>query len=97
MEDLCGLLGGGSLADNDYSSAGIGGNQALYVRGSQLCRQDIGPVSSGSTLPIEGDVINVRSRNDGSVHMPSIKAGSIGLFPGLLLNRLHSKVIWHCQ
>lgn len=69
MEDLCGLIGGGSLADNDYSSAGIGGNQALYVRGSQLCRQDIGPVSSGSTLPILGDVINVRSRNDGSVHM----------------------------
>ena len=69
MQDLCGLIGSGSLYGNEYTSAGIGGEQAVYVRGAQLCRQDIGPVSSGSTLPIEGDVIGMRSRNDGSIHM----------------------------
>tara|TARA_B100001093_G_scaffold377351_1_gene362587 strand:- start:1064 stop:2398 length:1335 start_codon:yes stop_codon:yes gene_type:complete len=69
MQDLCGLIGSGSLYGNEYTSAGIGGEQAVYVRGEQLCRQDIGPVSSGSTLPIEGDIIGMRSRNDGSIHM----------------------------
>ena len=69
MEDLCGLIGSGSMDGNDYTSAGIGEDQAVFVRGAQLCRQDIGPVSSGSTLPIEGDVIGMRSRNDGSIHM----------------------------
>jgi len=79
MEDLCGLIGSGSIDDNEYTSAGIGEDQAVFVRGAQLCRQDIGPVSSGSTLPIEGDVIGMRSRNDGSIHM-LVEEGGIQRF-----------------
>jgi hypothetical protein len=69
MNDLCGLIGSGNLSTNDYLTAGFGNEQALFVRESQLCRQDIGPVSSGSTLPIAGEIIDVQSRADGSAHM----------------------------
>lgn len=69
MNDLCGLIGSGDLPTNDYLTAGFGNEEALFVRGLQLCRQDIGPVSSGSTLPIAGDVIDVQSRADGTTHM----------------------------
>ena len=69
MQDLCGLIGSGDLNDQVFAVAGIGGNQALYPRGEQLCGQDIGPVSSGSNWPFEGEVIDVQSQPDGSVHI----------------------------
>ena len=69
MDDLCGLIGNGVLTDNNFSISGMGGNQALFARGSQLCRQDIAPVSSGSNWPFDGDIIDMRSRPDGTIHL----------------------------
>jgi|TARA_B100000768_G_scaffold180525_1_gene200751 hypothetical protein len=69
MDDLCGLIGSGEMPDSEYASVGFDGNQALFVRGSQLCRQEISPVSSGSNWPFIGEITDLRSRPDGSSHM----------------------------
>ena len=69
MVDLCGLIGSGTLTSNAYAIAGFGGNEALFIRGSQLCRQDIGPVSSGSNLPYAGEIMDVQPQADGSAHL----------------------------
>ena len=69
MVDLCGLIGSGTLTSNAYAIAGFGGNEAVFIRGSQLCRQDIGPVSSGSNLPYAGEIMDVQPQADGSAHL----------------------------
>jgi hypothetical protein len=69
MVDLCGLIGSGTLSTNAYATAGFGGNEVVFIRGSQLCRQDIGPVSTGSNLPFSGEILDMQPQADGSVHL----------------------------
>lgn len=69
MADLCGLIGSGTLTSNAYATAGFGGNEVVFIRGSQLCRQDIGPVSTGSNLPFSGEILDMQPQANGSVHL----------------------------
>lgn len=69
MADLCGLIGSGTLTTNAYATAGFGGNEVVFIRGSQLCRQDIGPVSTGSNLPFSGEILDMQPQANGSVHL----------------------------
>ena len=69
MADLCGLIGSGTLTSNAYATAGFGGNEVVFIRGSQLCRQDIGPVSTGSNLPFSGEILDIQPQANGSVHL----------------------------
>jgi len=69
MVDLCGLIGSGTLSTNAYATTGFGGNEVVFIRGSQLCRQDIGPVSTGSNLPFSGEILDMQPQADGSVHL----------------------------
>ena len=69
MADLCGLIGSGMLTSNAYATAGFGGNEVVFIRGSQLCRQDIGPVSTGSNLPFSGEILDIQPQANGSVHL----------------------------
>jgi len=64
LNDLCGLLGDGAMFAGPHATTGIGGDKVMFARGSDVCVQSIGPVTSGSVWPVPGTLERIRSANN---------------------------------
>ena len=80
LSDLCPLLGSGSMDLAPYGSVGIDGSEALFLRGDNLCRQSMAPVSSGSQWPVEGQVHSMRALASGGVEFTRVVSGGLELW-----------------
>ena len=63
-----------------YGSVGIDGSEALFLRGDNLCRQSMAPVSSGSQWPVEGQVHSMRALASGGVEFTRVVSGGLELW-----------------
>ena len=77
LADLCPLLGSGSIDGAPHASTGIGGSEALFVRGGVMCRQSMAPVTSGSQWPLGGAILRVHGLASGDVEF--LQTGTSGV------------------
>jgi hypothetical protein len=76
LDDLCALIGSGDLTGNSETTSGEPNGHAVFVRGTNICRQVIGDVSSGSQWPMNGSVQCVRQGVESTVWLT---ANSVGM------------------
>ena len=76
LDDLCPLIGAGSLSEGFDTTIGEPDGRAVFIRGNTVCNQLVGDVASGSQWPLYGAVQCVRPGPESTVWLTSNNSGS---------------------